>query len=157
MRRLFATAMGNQLGVVLFYVPAKLTWLLQPADTHVFFRLKTRLRQLWLDLRVQSVSGELSRADWVAAVLGLARKLLCGFQWNNAFMSDGLLDESKIGTRLLAELGWDGPKPLAVGILTPDQLRAVMPRRMKDAHSGIFRWALPKAKPKAKPKAGAGA
>jgi hypothetical protein len=146
-------SLAHRLGVILLYVPAKLTWLLQPADTHVFFRLKLRLRQLWLDMRVKSISGEVSHADWVTAVLGLTRKLLCGFQWRNAFGSDGLLDECKIGSRVLAELGWSSPQPVSADILTKQQLQCVMPKRMKDAHAAIFSWALPKAEAKAKAQA----
>ena len=146
-------SLAQSLGIVLMYVPAKLTWLLQPADTHVFGRLKTRLRQLWLDLRVESAAGEVSHRDWLAAVFALVRKLLCGFQWHSAFLSDGLLDENKIGCRLLDALGWDAPKALPSEILTTGQLMDLMPRRTKDAHAHIFRWALPKAKAKASPKA----
>ena len=146
-------SLAQTLGIILIYVPAKLTWLLQPADSHVFGRLKKRLRQLWLDLRVKSTSGEVSHQDWLAAVLDLVRKLLCGIHWHNAFLSNGLLDEHKIGSRLLDALGWDAPKPLPTGILTAGQLKDLMPRRTKDEHARIFSWALPKAKAKPSPKA----
>ena len=146
-------SLAQSLGIILMYVPAKLTWLLQPADTHVFARLKKRLRQLWLDLRVERASGEVSHHDWLVAVLELLRKLLCGFQWHSAFLSDGLLDDSRIGSRLLDALGWAAPKLVPNGILTAEQLKGLMPRRTKDAHAHIFSWALPKAKAKASPKA----
>lgn len=144
---------ANRLGIILMYVPAKLTWLLQPADTHVFGRMKTRLRQLWIDLCVQSDGGVVAHAQWLAAAFDLIRKLLCGFKWHNAFLSNGLLDENKIGSRILQELQYDVPKPLQAAILTPEELQGLMPRRTKNAHAKIFSWALPKAMPKAMPKA----
>ena len=61
-------SLAHRLGIILMYVPAKLTWLLQPADTHVFARLKSRLRQLWLDLCVRSEAGSLPHDEWLAGV-----------------------------------------------------------------------------------------
>lgn len=149
-------SLAKRLDVILMYVPAKLTWLLQPADTHVFFRLKKRLRQRWLDLRVQSESGEISHSDWLVAIFDVVGKLFCGFHWENAFTSDGLLDECRVGSRVLGELGWDSPKALPSGVLTNEQLSCIMPKRFKSQHAAIFSWALPKAKAvpkgKAKPK-----
>ena len=146
-------SLAHRLGIILMYVPAKLTWLLQPADTHVFGRLKLRLRQLWQDLCLRNDAGGVPHAEWLAGAFDLIRKLLCGFKWHNAFLSNGLLDENKIGSRVLEELRCDVSKPLSAEILTPEQLQGLMPKRTKDAHAKIFSWALPKAMPKVMAKA----
>ena len=49
----------------LLYVPARLTWLLQPADTHVFAKLKQALRVAWTKLRSESVAGDVATKTWV--------------------------------------------------------------------------------------------
>jgi len=146
--------LADRLGVRLLYVPAKLTWLLQPADTHAFGRLKQRLRRLWLNLRVRSTAGEVSHEEWLSTVFETVRKLFCGIPWKAAFESVGLLDECKIGSRILKQLAWESSKSVSSEILTFEQLQLLFPRRTKVNHAAIFRWALPKAKAKAKAKVG---
>ena len=149
--------LATRLGIRLLYVPARLTWLLQPADTHGFGRLKHRLRKKWLDLCIQSSSGQVSHLDWLAALFEVTRKLLCEVQWRSAFESNGLLGEEKLGHRILTELEWGGPRLMISDILTQDQLKVVLPQRTKMDRSSLFKWAMPKAavksKAKAKPKA----
>ena len=149
-------SLAKQKGILLLYIPGKLTWLLQPADTHVFCRLKRRLRQLWLDLAVRSAPGEVSHAEWLAEVFKLVKKLFNGIPWRSAFESNGLLDNSTIGTRILTELGWAQPNMLPSSIPSAEQLKVILPQRSKMAHATMFSWAMPKAKAKAKPKAKAG-
>ena len=146
-------SLAKQKGILLLYIPGKLTWLLQPADAHVFCRLKRRLRQLWLDLAVRSASGD---AEWLAEVFKLVKKLFNGMPWRSAFESNGLLDNSTIGTRILTELGWAQPNMLPSSIPSAEQLKVILPQRSKMAHATMFSWAMPKAKAKAKPKAKAG-
>lgn len=144
--------LATRLGIRLLHVPARLTWLLQPADTHGFGRMKQRLRKKWLDLCVKSSSGEVSHSDWMSALFKVVRKLLCEVQWQHAFGSDGLLDENKVNPRILTELGWSGPKSVSSDILTQDQLSVVLPRRTKVDRASFSKWAMPKAGPEPKPK-----
>ena len=143
--------LATRLGIRLVYVPAKLTWLLQPADTHAFSRLKRRLRRMWLDLCVKSSSGEVSRSAWLSALLDVTRKLFCEVCWHDALENDGLLDETKVSRRILNELGWAEAKPVSASILTQDQLSGVLPKRTKMARDAMFKWAMPKAVPTPKP------
>jgi hypothetical protein len=147
--------LATRLGIRLMYVPARLTWLLQPADTHAFGRLKQRLRRKWLDLCVMNNSGQVSHRDWLEAVFAVASKLLCEINWKSAFESNGLLGEENLGHRLLSELEWSGPQPVSSDALTKEQLKLVLPRRTRweDHHSALFRWTMPKAAPKGKAKA----
>ena len=52
----------------LLYVPARLTWLLQPADTHVFAKLKQALRVAWTKLRSESVAGDVAAKTWAVCM-----------------------------------------------------------------------------------------
>ena len=45
------------------YVPARLTWLLQPTDTHCFALLKTSLRQQFHDMALLAANGKVTVKD----------------------------------------------------------------------------------------------
>jgi hypothetical protein len=143
--------LATRKGIRLLYVPAKLTWLLQPADTHAFSRLKQRLRKAWLSLCVGNATGAVGRVEWLQQLFSIAKKLFTEVQWHSAFESCGLLDERKLSQRVLRQLGWATPVTVNVDVLTPEQLAIVFPRRAKVSSDAIFRWAAPKAKAKAKP------
>ena len=59
-------AHAARLGVHLIFVPAGLTWLLQPLDTHVFALLKRRLGARQARERAAHPSGALPPGRWVA-------------------------------------------------------------------------------------------
>jgi hypothetical protein len=143
-------ALATRLGVRLLYVPAKLTFLLQPADTHCFSRLKQKLRQKWMQLKVDSSSGEISHLEWFIAMLQIVSQVLCSNRWEPAFLSVGLLDERKLSSRVLNHLGWDSPVAIPNDIPSVAQLQNIFPRRSRIFRDSLFSWALPK--PKAQPK-----
>ena len=80
--------LASRLGVRLLHVPAKLTWLLQPADTHVFAQFKRQLRARWLQLRVASDTGEVSLKVWLLEVFQVAQTVYCSNKWKPAFEGD---------------------------------------------------------------------
>lgn len=151
------TAHANRLGLRLVYVPAKLTWLLQPADTHCFRRLKAKLRQRWLELAAESETGRISHTQWVLAVFEVANQVLCSVRWLPAFKAAGLLGEFGLSARVLGQLGWESPQSIQGAALTQEQLRFVFPRRSRVNRDTLFKWALTPATPKVVPKAKAAA
>ena len=146
-RTIFACA--TKLGVRLLYIPAKLTWLLQPADTHAFALLKRRLRERFLQLRIASATGEVSHEAWMKAVFSVVRSVLCGNRWEPAFKAAGLLDDG-LSDRVVTELGWEAVKPVEHGLPTQEQLQVLFPKRTRINRDTVLRWAVPKAKAKAK-------
>ena len=161
-RDIFAHA--TKLGIRLVFVPAKLTWLLQPCDTSFFGRLKRRLRKKWLQLRVASTTGKVSHEEWMTAVLQVAGGLLCSISWMPAFQSVGLLGEGLISQSRLQQIGWKKPPQVSDELPTADQLKVVFPKRSKTPTVGwnsLFSWRkampMPVAKAKAKAKAKASA
>lgn len=145
--------LASRLQIKLLFVPAKLTSLLQPADTHCFSKLKRKLKQKWLQLRVESSTGEVSHLEWFMSMLGTVSQLLCSTKWESAFLSAGLLDETKLSCRVCQQLGWTSPVVLPADILSDDQLRKVLPKRSRLHKHSLFSWAMPKATGKAMPKA----
>jgi hypothetical protein len=151
-------SLANRLGIRLVYVPRKLTWLLQPLDTHCFARLKRLLKEKWVELRVASESGVVSHAAWLAAVFDIVKKLFCGTKWLPAFRA--LLDETAgFSARVQKELGWKGPRPIPSEALSEEQLKSIFPQKARVNRGSLLKWCLPepKAKPKATAKAKAGA
>jgi hypothetical protein len=70
-------------------VPARLTWLLQPLDTHAFQKYKAFLKKVCQAARVAAASRELSVADFVASMCSTIRHVLQGNVWASAFDADG--------------------------------------------------------------------
>ena len=52
-------------GIQLAYIPARLTWLLQPLDTHAFANLKRRIRKQHADMCIASPTGAVSRDNTI--------------------------------------------------------------------------------------------
>jgi hypothetical protein len=146
-------AEAAKLGVRVMYVPAKLTWLLQPADTHLFSMLKRRVKLRWLQMRVASKDGKISHTSWVKALLALLKQILCGKAWKPAFEAAGLLGPEALSVRVLKELGWPAPKPISDDRLSVEQVKLVFPKRTRVNADTVFNWAKAKAKAKAKVKA----
>ena len=151
---------ATRLGVKLVFIPASLTFLLQPLDVFFFWRLKSRLRRKWLELTVASASGTISNQVWLQAVMEVTSSLLCILKWKHAFESVGLLGEGLLSARVLQHLGWqDLPGGITSDLPSMEQLQCVFPRRTKVLRNSLLSWGIPKpkakakAKPKAKPKA----
>ena len=108
------------LGIWLVIVPAKLTWLLQPCDTHAFLKYKTHLRSAYQELRAQSDTGEVSIGAFLSAVYSTIRFVLQGQKWALAFDRDGFgAGQAEVAPYVLRQLCW-GAAP-AVGAAVPDQ------------------------------------
>lgn len=84
-------AHAARLRVHLLFVPSKMTWLLQPLDTHVFSALKHCLHVLQLEQRATSVDGRLPKDAWVQLVAVAVRRVLLERQWGSAFADNGLI------------------------------------------------------------------
>ena len=72
-------------------IPARFTWLLQPLDTHVFLRLKRKLRRDAVDDE-SAGDGEEPLAKMMRyTVHAASRGVLQAHQWRSAFEQNGLL------------------------------------------------------------------
>ena len=81
---------ARRLRIVLLYVPARLTWLLQPLDTHVFALLKRRLHALQLDARGDSVDGVLHGTEWLGLLCQAVQEVMARANWSAAFAGNGV-------------------------------------------------------------------
>ena len=76
-------------GIWLVVIPARLTGLMQPCDTHAFQTYKVYLKKAYQRLRAAHPTGKVSVADFLAAVYETVRFVLQGAKWALAFDRDG--------------------------------------------------------------------
>ena len=147
--------LASRYGIRLVFIPARLTFLLQPADTHLFFKFKASLKRKWLDEAVASDAGVVSDEAWLRVVITTVKELLSDSTWSHAFESNGIKPhQAGVSSRVLSKLLWDHVPLLPVGAPTLQQLRAIFPRRMKLKSTSILNYTPPKKKKPAAPAAG---
>ena len=79
-------------GIRIVVVPAKLTWLLQPLDTHVFANFKNNLRRRLQKAAIASDDGQWTDQQWIDAVADC----ITGMQetvHENSFSRNGMLGD----------------------------------------------------------------
>lgn len=62
-------ALAYELGFILIVVPGRLTWLLQPLDTHYFAILKAQLVAKFCGARLLHATGQLPKIEWLQIVI----------------------------------------------------------------------------------------
>ena len=96
-------------GVWPLFVPAKLTWLLQPLDTHGFSLFKHTLRMAHRRARARSADGVVPFADFVQCIYTAIRTVLQGRRWSSAVDADGFGQRLlQLSTRVVEELQLSG-------------------------------------------------
>lgn len=99
----------------LMFIPARLTWLLQPLDTHVFAVLKRTMRQADFDTKVRLGKPALAPLERVELQGHAIRQVLVDRSWTNIMRRGGLT----------GELG--AARPALVRALAGEQLEAAAP------------------------------
>lgn len=87
-----AAARAQHIGVVI--VPARMTWALQPLDTHVFAVLKKRIRDLEFEQKVASHRSCLGPAQRVRLHGQAISEVLVGKSWASVLQRGGLTRDS---------------------------------------------------------------
>jgi hypothetical protein len=128
-------------GLRLVYIPAKLTHLLQPCDTHVFSRFKAAFREAWLDQKLQSPDGTISVESWLEVLCRTVETVIYGTNWHHAFLSDGILERQKqMGQKLATALGLDSAVQMPQTLPTAEEAACIYPARMKLDLVGYLTW-----------------
>ncbi len=123
-----------KLGVWLVCVPAGLTWLLQPLDTHVFAVYKAFLQNQY---RSQAGQGPVTKEQWLSILIKGATQLLCGRVWKKAFEQDGLLTpRASLSKPLQQFVSGDAAIHSELNTLSEAQLALCLPRgRLRSNHT----------------------
>ena len=119
-------------GVRMVLVPAGLTWLLQPLDTHVFRQFRMKMQEGWLASKSRAEDGRIPMIDWLQVVAATIRDVVSGRDWQRAFEHSGLLLEQTIMPQHRLQLfGWDTHPTVAPGLPALGQAGQMFPRRSK--------------------------
>ena len=120
---------GMKSNIWLACVPAGLTWLLQPLDTHVFALYKRWLRNQFRALRSQ---GPVSCQQWLQLLGRGATTFLAGRRWRRAFESTGITGSKQNLSSALKEYFCEAGHGLAAPAPPSEEdLQLVLPRRRK--------------------------
>ena len=115
----------------LAYIPAHLTWLLQPLDTHVFAAFKASADAAYAALRSESPSGEVSDTAWLQLLVDTVTRVVKSRSWGHAFQQNGFSSVDAVRREIVAELG-PGPLPsVPFGRPTLADLHKVYPAKCK--------------------------
>ena len=135
----------KRLGLRVVFVPAKMTWLLQPLDTHGFAKLKHCIRRRWHAQQLQSASGEVSTQEWLQVLCAAVEEVLSFSSWQKAFLDTGILDhQRRVSFCLLRALSLTEPPNIGSSMLQEGDLRSLLPGRLHWKAS----WFIPElAKP----------
>jgi hypothetical protein len=111
------------------YVPAGLTWLLQPLDTHAFRLYKAFLREAYGDARAAAEVGELPIADFLQCVYRAIRSVLQGHRWAASFDANGFGDrQSHVSGFVRRRLQLEAPLDLPADRPSDDAVSFCFPR-----------------------------
>ena len=125
-------------------IPARLTWLLQPLDTHGFAKYKRYLKQRFQDTIVSSAGVNLTER-MVRLVVETIRAVLQGNRWDGAFRSNGLDgDQTHVSNYIKETLQFETLPPYPPTPPSVDALRLCWPRN-RAAHPAVVFQPLPPA------------
>lgn len=113
-------------------VPAQLTWLLQPLDTHGFQRYKAHLRQKYLEARIVAVGDALDIGEFMPCVYSAVRSVLQGIRWRGAFDQDGFgAQQEMVAVRVLHHMQHEGRLEVPSTRPAPAEVARCFPRRAR--------------------------
>jgi hypothetical protein len=96
---------ARALGMTLVFVPAKLTWLLQPADTHLFAPLKSAVRRKYTNMQLETTDGRIDKEQWLSVVVDALSEVVVDRSWSNAFASNGITNRQPDASMYVRTMG----------------------------------------------------
>ena len=117
----------GELDIWWLLVPKKLTWLLQPLDTHAFSKYKRYMRNRWLDTIVAQ-EGRRNIKDAVLILISTIQTILEGSSWRTAFDANGLAEDTgSVSKYIKDQLEWPVLPAIVAGPPTEEDLIAAWP------------------------------
>ena len=120
-------------------VPAKMTWLLQPLDTHALLPFKIHLQKAYQATRLQAPSGKISITDLLPCIYRAIHTVLEGRSWAYAFDHDGFSwSQAGVSDRVASKLEL-GAHTVSATRPTDVQMKACFPKRATVPSVAIWR------------------
>ena len=118
-------AAANRLGLWLLFVPARLTYILQPLDVAGFYPFKTEMNARFL--ASQDSTGTLKPTDWVQSLCTLGKTFWRGRAWKSTFHAVGLFGDQSSMTEELKCLGLSRKINVLTNVPKEDDLQEIWP------------------------------
>ena len=108
-------------------IQARLTWLLQPLDTHGFAKYKRHLKRSFQETLLDSAQGN-NAERMILLVVGTIRAVLQGNRWANAFTHNGLAgNQTHVSKFIKQNLQFEILPPYPAILPTLDVMRLCWP------------------------------
>ena len=131
----------NRARIMYHLIPAKMTWVMQPCDTHVFATLKTTLRRECQALALLQPDGRVTMTLLIEALSRTIAKVFRATSWHSAFADLGLTGvQTNVSDRVLTKVGLQGRPCVAAALPTLEELQSVFPARCILPIDDIFGW-----------------
>jgi len=125
----------------LCFVPAGMTWLLQPCDTHVFRRYKSTLRNLFSRQQVLMKTHALGTDTLIKSICESIRMVLQGNDWTSAFDHNGYgHQQALVSARVASAIQMSSILPHTEGACSLDDLAVILPRKRVLDASFLQNW-----------------
>ena len=124
----------HEANIWLVVIPAQMTWLLQPLDTHAFFMYKLILKTAYQAARADTEDGNLHISSFLRCLYQVIRRVLQGRCWSLAFDQDGFGADSgqcRPSTKQALELDVGAPVAILAQCPTEEQFQLCFPRKAK--------------------------
>ena len=109
-------------------IPAKLTWVLQPLDSHIFASFKHCLKVKCQMGQTCKANGKLDSVLLIKSVCDCIIEVLEGRPWVRAFEETGLVgSQAKVSQRVLAQLGMHSMPSVSNEMPTLHHLQVLFP------------------------------
>ena len=123
----------------LIVVPGKLTWLIQPADTHVFYKYKMFLRRRYMEAAAKSEDGAVHLRSVLQSINDAVLLIFQAQEWSRAFDENGFGEQQrKVRTSILDAAGLDGPVSILPAIPTLLQFQNIWPAGAEIPLDAVF-------------------
>ena len=133
---------ARALGIWLIFVPAGITCLVQPLDTHAFASFKGWLRDQYAKLQGLAAGGIVCRVNWLRALQSAKSEFFDQRQWAKSFQDTGARRPvARLTTELQKYVGLAAVREVQPAQPDATMLSLVWPRnrRMAYAHTCLFK------------------
>lgn len=132
-------AAARKAGVYIILVPARMTWMLQPLDTHVFAVLKARIREATFEAKAASRSARLPYLARVRVHSRAIRQVLVERSWSACMVRAGLTgDTSEARPALATLLAGQSLEPAAPSVADLAELLSMPLPRAEQMHRQLL-------------------
>lgn len=132
-------AMKKRVRIIL--VPAGMTGVLQPLDSHVFRQFRAKMQEGWLERKSATDDGQVSLQTWFKIVNDAIDAIVVSKSWRHAFERVRILSsQSLISPKLLKALAWESCPEIPNKLPAPGQAARMFPRRSKTNVAMWVQW-----------------